>query len=161
MVRRFQLFRLGVAFLNVDHFAFYRKLNGGCKPELFNRMYRIPEKRLNGSPSMVVTSARRQLSENLTSWHMRPKPYQVCNSKHMFLFTKKDYKNVTLLWTKWSTPCEIIWKLPCCWRHDHWRRLIQAFWEGGWIWHVQGLISPAIGTRLTSGKKHSLLNQKN
>ena len=56
MVRRFQLLRLGVAFMNVEHFAFYRKLNGGRKPEIFNRMYRIPEKRLDGSPSMVVTS---------------------------------------------------------------------------------------------------------
>ena len=38
MVQRFQLLRLGVALMNVDHFAFYRKLNGCHKPDIFNRM---------------------------------------------------------------------------------------------------------------------------
>ena len=57
MVRQFQLHRLGVAFINVDHFAFYRMLNG-CR-KIFNRMYRTPQKRFDGCHSMVVTSAVR------------------------------------------------------------------------------------------------------
>ena len=74
------------------------------------------------------------------------------------LYVKTCVTSVDIISGEWFEDHQHGGHVPWCWRH--WRRAIEAFLDGGQICHVQGLISPAIGARLTSGKKHSLFNHK-
>ena len=146
MVRRIQLFRLGVAFLNVDHFAFYRKLNGGCKLELFNRMYRIPEKRLDGSPSMTSDVRCQKISHDVL--HTMITSVVECRirfSSSSFSQQKSGWRE-TYSTEVWSTSCEIFWHLTSPPLKETHPSVFMESYTSGWI-------SPANDVRFTSGKK--------
>ena len=146
--------------MNVEYFAFYRKSNGRHTPEIFNRMKRIPEKRLDGSPSMVVTSQPWQLFIILISNYCWSHSDLKCR---LNLTWRNSYESRWIL-TYVTSVASVDTRTPTCgmwpqyWRH--WRRPIEAFMGRRSNLPGSGAHISGLAARLTSGKKHSLFNHK-